>query len=158
FLPYALCSSCRSQVVRFRVGTKRTTLARKYSSSSVLPLDPPCDNAATKMQDHPRRDTDTMKANVVVVGGGVNGTSTAFHLAKMGMKDVVLVERQQLAAGATGKSGALVRMHYTNPFESKLAYESLKIFRNWAEEVGGDCGFEGIGFVQIAPPGYEEAF
>jgi sarcosine oxidase, subunit beta len=97
------------------------------------------------------------RASVVVVGGGVNGTSTAFHLAKLGMKDVVLLESRQLGAGATGKSGALVRMHYTNPFESKLAYESLKIFSNWAEEVGGDCGFHGIGFVQIAPPGYEEA-
>lgn len=96
-------------------------------------------------------------ANVVVIGGGVNGTSTAFHLAKLGMTDVVLLERRQLAAGATGKSGALVRMHYTNPFESKLAYESLKIFSKWQEEVGGDCGFEDIGFVQIAPPGYEEA-
>lgn len=96
------------------------------------------------------------RASVVVVGGGVNGTSTAFHLAKLGMKDVVLLERRQLAAGATGKSGALVRMHYTNPYESKLAYESLKIFRNWEAEVGGDCGFDGIGFVQIAPPGYED--
>ncbi|CAN5601711.1 FAD-binding oxidoreductase [soil metagenome] len=96
-------------------------------------------------------------ANVVVIGGGVNGTSTAFHLAKMGMTDVALLERRQLAAGATGKSGALVRMHYTNPFESKLAYESLKIFSNWGEEVGGDCGFEAIGFVQIAPQGYEDA-
>jgi sarcosine oxidase subunit beta len=96
------------------------------------------------------------RADVVVIGGGVNGTATAFFLAKMGMTNVVLVERQQLAAGATGKSGALVRMHYTNPYESKLAYESLKIFANWKDEVGGDCGFEGAGFVQIAPPGYEE--
>ncbi len=95
-------------------------------------------------------------ADAVVVGGGVNGASTAFFLARAGMSRVTLLERRQLGAGATGKSGALVRMHYTNPVESKLAHESLKVFRNWSEIVGGDCGFEATGFVQIVPPQYEE--
>lgn len=94
-------------------------------------------------------------AEVVVIGGGVNGTSIAYHLARAGVKDVVLLERSHLAAGATGKSGALVRMHYTNPFESKLAHESLKIFSNWPEVVGGECGFEKTGFIQVVAPEYE---
>ncbi len=94
-------------------------------------------------------------AEVVVIGGGVNGTSIAYHLAKAGMKDVVLVERAHLGSGASGKSGALVRMHYTNPYESKLAYESLKIFSNWSEIIGGDCGFRPIGFFQVVAPEYE---
>lgn len=98
----------------------------------------------------------TTTADVVVIGGGVNGTSTAYQLARMGVQDVILVERRQLAAGATGKSGALVRMHYTNPHESQLAFESLKIFRAFDEEVGGDVGWDGIGFVQLVAPGYEE--
>lgn len=97
------------------------------------------------------------RTDVVVVGGGVNGTSTAYHLAQLGITNVTLVERGPLASGATGKSGALVRMHYTNPYESKLAYESLKIFRNWRDLVGGNCGWQNPGFVQVAPPGYEEA-
>lgn len=96
-------------------------------------------------------------AAVVVIGGGVNGTSAAFQLAKMGMTDVILVERRQLGAGATGKSGALVRMHYTNAPESLLAYESFKIFKAFQDEVGGDPGWEGPGFVQVVAPGYEEA-
>lgn len=96
-------------------------------------------------------------AEVVVIGGGVNGTSTAFQLAKMGMTDVILVERRQLGAGATGKSGALVRMHYTNVPESLLAHESFKIFTAFQDEVGGDPGWEGPGFVQVVAPGYEEA-
>jgi len=96
-------------------------------------------------------------AEVVVIGGGVNGTSAAFQLAKLGMSDVILVERQQLGAGATGKSGALVRMHYTNVPESLLAFESFKIFTAFQEEVGGDAGWEGPGFVQVVAPGYEEA-
>ena len=99
----------------------------------------------------------TRTADVVVIGGGANGTSTAFHLALLGVRDVVLLERRQLAAGATGKSGALVRMHYTNEPESRLAFESLKIFRNFGEIVGGDCGFEGVGFVQIVGHGHADA-
>lgn len=95
-------------------------------------------------------------ADVVVIGGGVNGLSTAFNLAKLGAGQVVLVERGALASGASGKSGALVRMHYTNPYESKLAYESLKIFQNWADEVGGDCGWQQPGFVEVVGPGYED--
>jgi len=74
----------------------------------------------------------TRTADVVVIGGGANGTSTAFHLALLGVRNVVLLERRELAAGATGKSGALVRMHYTNEPESRLAFESLKVFRNFA--------------------------
>jgi sarcosine oxidase subunit beta len=95
-------------------------------------------------------------AEVVVIGGGVNGTSAAYQLAKLGVNNVILVERRQLGSGATGKSGALVRMHYTNEPESQLAYESHKIFRNFQEEVGGDAGWDGLGFVQLVAPGYEE--
>jgi sarcosine oxidase, subunit beta len=96
-------------------------------------------------------------ADVVVIGGGANGASTAFQLTALGVRRVVLLERQHLAAGASGKSGALVRMHYTNEPESRLAFESLKIFRNFSEVVGGECGFEAVGFVQIVGPGFERA-
>ncbi len=85
-------------------------------------------------------------ADAVIIGGGVNGTSTAFHLASLGVRKITLVERRHLAAGATGKSGSLVRMHYTNEPESRLAWESLKVFRDFKVIVGGDCGFEPAGF------------
>ncbi len=92
-------------------------------------------------------------AEVVVIGGGVNGASTAFQLAKRGVRDVVLLERRRLGAGATGKSGALVRAHYANVPESRLTLESLRLFRAWDEEVGaGSCGFETTGFVQVVGP------
>lgn len=96
-------------------------------------------------------------ADVVVIGGGANGTSTAYHLVTLGVKNVRLLERRHLAAGASGKSGSLVRMHYTNEAESQLAFESLKVFHDFEAMVGGDCGFERAGFLQIVPPGYEEA-
>ena len=94
---------------------------------------------------------------VVIVGGGVIGASTAFHLTGLGAGRVVLLERRHLAAGASGKSGALVRMHYTNEAESRLAVESLKVFRDFRAIVGGDCGFEAVGFVQLVGRGYEAA-
>lgn len=89
-------------------------------------------------------------ADAVVIGGGVNGASVAFHLAKAGLTDVVLLERWHLAAGATGKSGALVRMHYSNVPETRLAFESLTYFQHWADIVGGDCDFRPVGTLVFA--------
>jgi sarcosine oxidase subunit beta len=96
-------------------------------------------------------------ANVVVIGGGVNGTSTAFHLAKAGVKGVTLLERTTLAAGATGKSGALVRMHYTNPHDGALAVQSLPYFLEWGDLVGaGNPRYVESGVVRIAPPRFDD--
>jgi sarcosine oxidase subunit beta len=93
-------------------------------------------------------------AEVVVIGGGVVGASTAFQLTRHGVKNVVLIERTHLAAGATGKSGALVRAHYANAPETQLTVESLKIFRDWENQVGhGDPGLRTVGMVRIVPPG-----
>jgi sarcosine oxidase subunit beta len=96
-------------------------------------------------------------ADVVIIGGGVNGTSVAFNLARLGVRRVVLLERKHLGGGASGKSGSLVRMHYTNEAESRLAWESLKVFRDFDAMVGGDCGFEAPGFVQIVDAAHAEA-
>src|SRR5688572_6279824 len=96
-------------------------------------------------------------ADVVVIGGGCIGASTAFHLTTLGVREVHLVERRHLAAGATGKSGALVRMHYTNEAESRLAFESLKVFQDFDAIVGGRCGFEPVGFVQLVGPEHRPA-
>jgi sarcosine oxidase, subunit beta len=91
-------------------------------------------------------------ADVVVIGAGANGVSTAYHLAKSGVRKVIVVEQSHLGAGATGKSGALVRMHYTNEPETRLAVESFKYFENWSEIVGGDCGLNQIGLFVFTPP------
>jgi len=104
------------------------------------------------MSEERSRNVET--ADVVVVGAGANGTSTAFHLAKAGVKRVVVVERRYLGAGATGKSGALVRMHYTNEPEVRLAFESLTYFQHWKEMVGGECGFQPLGLLVLTPPEY----
>ena len=96
-------------------------------------------------------------ADVIVIGGGVNGLSTAFRLAERGAGRVVVLERRYLAAGASGKSGALVRVHYTNEPESRLAHASLPVFQHWADIIGGDCGWMNPGFVRVVAPADEAA-
>ena len=87
------------------------------------------------------------KADVVVIGGGIMGTSIAWQLASRGVGEVVLFERETIAAGASGRTGALLRQHYTNLPEALLARESLKVFQNWGEIVGGDCGYVPWGLI-----------
>ena len=92
-------------------------------------------------------------ADVIVVGAGVQGASLAFHLARRGAR-VIVLERQAVAAGATGRSSGFVRMHYDLASESALAFASLPYFQGWAEVVGaGDCGFVRTGFIQLVPAG-----
>lgn len=88
--------------------------------------------------------TDT--ADVIVIGAGVQGASLAFHLAERGAR-VLVVERSGVAAGATGRSSGLVRMHYDLLAETRLAWASFPYFRDWAERVGGECGFTTTGFL-----------
>lgn len=98
----------------------------------------------------------SMTADVVVIGGGVNGASTAFHLAQRGVK-TVLLERTVLAGGATGKSGALVRMHYTNPHDGALAQISLDYFLHWSDVVGpGNPAYRQTGAVRLVKPGDDD--
>ncbi len=90
-------------------------------------------------------------ADVIIIGAGVHGTSLAFHLAQRGVKSLVL-EKQFVAAGATGRSSGLVRMHYDVRQDCELAWVSFQYFRNWKERVGGDCGFTRTGFLQLVAP------
>jgi sarcosine oxidase subunit beta len=96
-------------------------------------------------------------ADVVIIGGGVIGASIAFHLARMGAGRVVLLERKHLAAGSTGTSSGLVRMHYDNPLEAEIALKGLEVFRHFDELVGGECGFVQTGFVRTVEPHNLEA-
>jgi sarcosine oxidase, subunit beta len=92
-------------------------------------------------------------ADVVVIGAGVNGLATAFELTRRGAGKVVVIERRHVGAGATGKSGALVRQHYTNVPEGLLTLHSLETFQNWGDVVGhGDPRFVQPGFLRVVAP------
>jgi sarcosine oxidase subunit beta len=95
-------------------------------------------------------------ADVVVVGAGVVGASVAFHLAGR-TKRIVVCERRFPAAGATGKSGALVRMHYTNEPEARLAIASFPYFQHWADLVKhGSSGFVNTGMLRLVGREHED--
>jgi sarcosine oxidase subunit beta len=87
----------------------------------------------------------TATADVVVIGAGIVGTSAAFYLSQRGLK-VVLVDKRFVAAGATGKSSAIIRQHYSNPVTARMAHWGVRVFQNFAEEVGGECGYTKTGF------------
>jgi sarcosine oxidase, subunit beta len=93
----------------------------------------------------------TDSAEAIIVGAGVHGASLAFHLAGAGVRTVV-VERASVAAGATGRSSGLVRMHYDVEADARLAWRSHAYFVDWDERVGGECGFVETGFLQLVAP------
>ena len=95
----------------------------------------------------------TVTAEAVVIGGGVMGASILYNLASMGVVAPILLERQTLGAGSTGRSSGAIRMHYSTEVNARLAWESLRYFQNWDELVGGggDPGFVRTGYMVFAP-------
>lgn len=95
-----------------------------------------------------------LTADAVVVGGGAIGASTLFHLCALGARRVILCERREPGAGATGKSGAFIQLHFClNLPEVELTLASLPYFQQWDELVGaGACGFVQAGYLRLEPP------
>ena len=86
--------------------------------------------------------------NLVIVGGGCVGCSIALHAARLDPSlKIVLLERQHVAWGATGKSTAIIRQHYSNPETAAMGLESLRVFENFQERIGGESGFTRTGFL-----------
>jgi glycine/D-amino acid oxidase-like deaminating enzyme len=87
-------------------------------------------------------------ASVVIIGGGATGTSTAYHLAKRGVRDVVLLEKSFLASGPTGRSSACVRQHYSTPETCRMVLHALRFFENFADLTGGrTASFTRVGYL-----------
>ena len=85
-------------------------------------------------------------ADVVVVGGGVMGCSILYNLAARGVTNTLLLERSVLGSGSTGRSQAIIRTHYSNPFTAAMAWESLQIYRDFQQRLGGPSGFVETGY------------
>ncbi|MFF2124521.1 NAD(P)/FAD-dependent oxidoreductase [Streptomyces olivochromogenes] len=89
----------------------------------------------------------TGSARVVVIGGGVMGTSIAYHLARAGVPDVVLVERDELASGSTSRAAGGVRAQFSDELNIQLGARSLEAFARFGEEPGQDIGLRRVGYL-----------
>jgi 4-methylaminobutanoate oxidase (formaldehyde-forming) len=91
------------------------------------------------------------QAQVVVIGGGIIGCSVAYHLTKLGWKDVVLLERAQLTAGTTWHAAGLVTYAgFITETPLKMAHHSMNLYERLGEETGQETGFKSIGKIDIA--------
>ena len=88
------------------------------------------------------------RSDVVIVGGGVMGTSTAFHLAEAGV-NVTLLERDSLASGSTSKAAGGVRANFSDELNIALGLRSLEAFENFKVRPGQDIDLHQVGYLFI---------
>lgn len=89
-------------------------------------------------------------ARVVIIGGGVIGCSVAYHLTKLGWKDVVLLERKQLTSGTTWHAAGLIAQLRATANMTKLAKYSQELYGSLEEETGVATGFKRVGSITVA--------
>lgn len=87
------------------------------------------------------------RASVVVIGGGVMGVSTAFHLAEAGYEDVVVVEADQLGSGSTSKAAGGVRLQFSDAVNIELALRSMDAFERFGERPGFEIDLKQVGYL-----------
>lgn len=91
------------------------------------------------------------EAEVVVVGGGVHGASTAYHLARAG-KQVVLLERGTIGSGSSGVSGGIIRCHYSNEPMVRLAHRAAELWPNLGSDLGRPVDYRRNGLIVMVAP------
>src|SRR6476469_1583085 len=90
-------------------------------------------------------------ARVVIIGGGIIGTSVAYHLAHMGWKDVVLLERDKLTSGTTWHAaGLMVTFGSTSETSTEMRKYTRDLYSRLEAETGQATGFKPIGFIEVA--------
>ncbi|MGD8537474.1 MAG: FAD-binding oxidoreductase [Candidatus Aminicenantes bacterium] len=92
----------------------------------------------------------TNRADVVIIGGGIVGTSTAYYLAKFGTKNIVLCERDLLAQASTGLCVGGIRQQFSHPSNILLSQEVVRLFERFDHEFGVDIMFRQAGYIFLA--------
>lgn len=90
------------------------------------------------------------KASAVIIGGGVTGASVAYHLAKLGWQDVVLLERKQFSCGTTWHAAGLIGTVRANESHARLTEYSMRLLHDLEAETGQSTGFRQVGSLSIA--------
>ncbi|MDR0765282.1 MAG: FAD-binding oxidoreductase [Synergistaceae bacterium] len=90
------------------------------------------------------------KADVVIIGGGIIGTATAYNLAKFGRKDVVVLEKGTVCGGSTGRCGAGIRAQWGTEMNCRLGLACLDIFEQLDSELGMPTGLNQGGYLLVA--------
>lgn len=90
-------------------------------------------------------------ADIVIIGGGVMGASAAYHLAKRGIKNVVLLEKEEFfGTGATGRCAGGVRYQFSTEINVRLSIESLPMLECFKEEIGQEVNYRKCGYLLVA--------
>ena len=89
-------------------------------------------------------------ADIVVVGAGIVGCSLAYHLALQGARRVVVLEKDLICSGSTGRSAGGIRQQFATEVNIRLSLESLRMFARMPEELGIDPGFRQVGYLFMA--------
>src|ERR687897_727953 len=86
-------------------------------------------------------------ADVVVIGGGVVGCSIAYNLARRGMKNVVVLERETVGSGTTSKAAGGIRAQFPTETEVRFSLDAIRVFEHFADEFGVDIAYRKIGYL-----------
>src|SRR5262245_54443021 len=91
----------------------------------------------------------TRAADVVIIGGGIQGASIAYHLAQRGLTRVVILEKSTLASGCSGRTGGMIRQHYSTSLVTEIARQGRDFFATFDRVVGGHSGWVQCGLVYM---------
>jgi len=89
-------------------------------------------------------------AEVVIIGGGIMGVSAAYNLAKRGVSDLVVLEKDLLAQASTGLSVGGIRQQFSNPANIRLSQESVRVYERFEDEFSADIRFRQVGYIFLA--------
>ncbi|XP_041754551.1 dimethylglycine dehydrogenase, mitochondrial isoform X1 [Coregonus clupeaformis] len=138
---YAINTHLRRDLAAYRVIARLPLRTISYTSQKNV------ENGDTSMVLGKRwKDT----AETVIIGGGCVGVSLAYHLAKAGQKDVVLLEKSELTAGSTWHAAGLTTYYHPGINLKKVHYHSIKLYESLEAETGQAVGFHQPGSIRIA--------